>query len=125
LALLVHTPVSSAGVNFSFSENNPTAQMLSALLPSDSSSILDKYPVKETKIHRVLKQDDDNHVLNFTLAQNDTECIVSFNFHYDTSTVTEYHELFSNNTIEEHYDAAIAFASQCYDIDLEDDEPEE
>ena len=125
LALLVHTPVSSAGVNFSFSEDNPTEQMLSALLPSDSDSILGEYPIKETKIHRVLKRGDDVHVLNFTIAQNDTGCALSFNFHYDIATVNGYQELFSNNNVEEHFNAAIDFTNKCYEIDLETDEPEE
>jgi len=125
LALLIHTPVSGAGVNFSFSEDNPTEQMNSALLPSDSDLILGEYPIKETKIHRVLKRDDDKHILNFTLAQNDKGIALSFNFHYDIATVNGYQELFSSNIIGKHFNAAIAFTSQCYEIALEADEPEE
>ena len=99
--------------------------MLSALLPSDSDSILGEYPIKETKIHRVLKRGDDVHVLNFTIAQNDTGCALSFNFHYDIATVNGYQELFSNHNVEEHFNAAIDFTNKCYEIDLETDEPEE
>ncbi len=125
LTLLTHTPVSSAGVNFSFSEENPTEQIQNALFPSDNSSILNDYTIQETKIHRILKRDTDNHLFNFTLTQNATDCILSFNFHYETSSVDGYRDLFSDNTVENHFDTAIEFAHKNYEITLDTDEPEE
>jgi len=119
LTLLLHTPVSSAGVNFSFSEENPTEQMLSALVPSDSSLILEEFRIKETKIHRALKQDVDKHVLNFTLIQNEKTCVLSFNFHYETVPENGYKELFSSDTVEEHFGQAVELAKKFYGIDLE------
>lgn len=124
LDLLLHTPVSSAGVNFSFNESNPSDKMLAALMPSDSGSILAEYPIKETKINRVLKRDEDSCVFNFSITQNDTGCILSYNFHYD-DTIDGYKRIFSSDIIEQHLNSAIAFAAQHYEVELEADETEE
>lgn len=121
LGLLKHTPLSSAGVNFHFSEDNPSALISSALLPADSGAILDTYQINGTKLQRALKKDGDNFVLNLGIEQNGAACKLSFNFHYDIADADGYVALFSSNIVEEHLTSAIGLAANLYECELEAD----
>lgn len=119
---LQHTPVSSVGINYAFTENNVTGQIEDALMPSDTAKILESRQVRQTNVTRVLSSEGDNYILNFTLARDIEGYIVAFNYHYDLNDSLLYKDLFGSNIVEEHFDSAIKLSNALYGIELDGDE---
>lgn len=125
LGLLSHTPISSAGINFSFSESEQLNQISLALIPEDNSLILETYSVEETLITRRLKKNAEGYILNFALKQNHNgDYALSYNFHYDTN-INQLIDVISSNVIARHYQESIDFAKNIYSIEIDDEDSEE
>jgi len=122
---LPHTPVSSMGINYVFGESDNTSQLADALIPSDTSKILQSRYVRQTTITRVLARDADNYLLNLALTNNSDEHILSFNFHYDLNSVEGYKALLSSETINAHYQDSLDISSAVYGLTLDGNEDEE
>lgn len=132
---LHHTPVSSAGINFSFLESEELGGMSDVLVPADTAKILDTHQVKHTSISRVLHKDGESNILNFSLAQENGDYALTFNFHYDFNRVENYQGLFGSdassdassdaisNAISKHYQEALDLSAALYGVqpEIEDD----
>ncbi|MES9974908.1 MAG: hypothetical protein ABW094_11650 [Candidatus Thiodiazotropha sp.] len=117
LDLLEHTPIFATGINFAFTENTTIEQINNALNASDSGSILDNYQIKGTSLQRKLQRDNDEHVLNFSLSENEKSHTLNFNFHYETPSAQDCRNIFEGNMINNHHTEAVTFCKDIYGIE--------
>lgn len=120
LRLLVHTPVSHCGINFSFVESNQLEKIFGVLNFSDGEVInKQKYKLEESNVVRKFHLQDGNF-LNLTLSDNQGIGQLAFNFHYEASDIMKYRKIFESNNVEERYTEAISFCKSVYSLDLEE-----
>ncbi len=122
IELLGHTPVGSAGLNFSFQETDNLIQLLNAFDLPDSADIKEQdYTLNGSRIERRFKLKD-GHILNLALQESEANngAEINFNFHYELSDISKYKSLFTENHMTERYQRATDFCKNIYAIELEE-----
>jgi len=122
IGLLVHTPVTFCGINFSFVETENTVSIFKVLSASDKSDIAQKggYSIVSSGLVRRLQRND-KLTLNLTLTDADGVATIAFNFHYELNDIYKYKELFSKDEAANRLDDAIKFCKEVYELNLEED----
>lgn len=118
LELLVHTPVTLCGINFSFEEDDDLEKLFSILSLSDRDDIpQSEYICEVTSIVRRFLLSDEN-VLNLTLSDERGSGQIGFNFHYEFGDIQRYRELFESDRVEQKFNEALEFCQSTYGLNL-------
>lgn len=89
LTLLSHTPVSTIGVNFGFTEESPSSPLLDLFAYRDNADIgTQEWDITQNKLTRCLK-DGDGKLLNLTLSFDGTKVHFDANFHQAVNSAEE------------------------------------
>jgi hypothetical protein len=100
LRTLPHTPVSAFGVNFAFTDETLTPDLVSLFRLSDDERLAgNNYKTKSLSIQRSIQLDDAK--LNATLTTSDDNLLsVLLNFHHDVVKAEEAWTLLSGRTLQ-------------------------
>lgn len=123
LQLLVHTPVSTCGINYRFLESNNLAGLLDVLNIADDNNISDDEFVREnTNVTRSFRLQD-GAKLNLTISDAGQQGVqIGFNYHYELNDVEAYREIFDGGHIEQRFEQSIQFCRDTYGLALEEEE---
>ncbi|MGM0584952.1 MAG: hypothetical protein ACQEUZ_09915 [Pseudomonadota bacterium] len=117
--VLPHTPSRGLGVNFRYSSQNPSAQVIEKLETSEGFDL--KYEVRRTELKSQLIRSE-NSVLNLLRISEEGGLVVDFNFHFIFDSKEKISSQIAQGEIEsckteawsllsEHYEAERAVAS--------------
>lgn len=122
VALLIHTPVTNCGINFSFSETVQTRSVFSALEAQDRNVINqgDGYTIANSNLTRRIRCKDDV-TLNLALSDAEGVATIGFNFHYELNDIGKYGAMFRGGEAGRRFDEAIDFCQRVYGLELNED----
>lgn len=122
LEMLPYTPVSAVGINFGFSEENPSKELLGLFDFNDAFTLSDKnYRVKENQIHRQIVIEDRLLNLRQVLSEDSSEPMsLHFNFHKDILNANEAVSCLKDRTLK-FKEIAYKFLSEVYQKNVEED----
>ncbi len=123
LQLLMHTPVTHCGINFSFEEKNQLEKIFGVLGFVDRTAIdAQKYKLEGSSASRKFRLTDGN-VLNLMLSDNEGVGQIGFNFHYELFDIEKYRVMFEGGQhVEGRFSEAVAFCQSTYGLKLDDEE---
>lgn len=83
LRMLQHTPIYAVGINFGFSEENPSSELLDIFNFNDNVKFIDSnYSIKQNQIYRQIEIDGQTLNLRQILNEDSAEPMIThFNFH--------------------------------------------
>lgn len=122
LQLLIHTPVTHCGINFSFEENNQLEKIFGVLGFVDGPSIdAQKYKLEGSSASRKFRLVDGN-ILNLILSDNQGIGQIGFNFHYELFDIEKYRVMFESNHVEDRFNEAMTFCQSAYGLTLDEED---
>lgn len=126
LEMLPYTPINAVGINFGFSEENPSQELLDLFNFNDTYTLIDKnYLIKENQIYRQIAVEDRLLNLRQTLSAESSEAMsLHFNFHKDVSNANEAVSCLKDRTLE-FKRTAYKFLEEVYQKNVEEDSWEE
>jgi hypothetical protein len=91
LSMLSHTPINAVGVNFSFSDENPSDKLLNLFDFNDTVSFSDhNFIVKESQVYRQIEHNDFTLNLRQTIGTDPPSAMFShFNFQKEVSDTND------------------------------------
>ena len=97
LGLLVHTPVTFCGINFTFVETNATAPLFNVLNTIDKTNIAKNgYSIQNSSLTHRVRIQNRAYLLNYTISDVDGVATISFNFHYELNDIQKYSTAFND-----------------------------
>lgn len=115
---LPHTPVSGYGVNFLFTEDHISENLINVIRPSDSEEI-EKFfstPLIGEEYTRRLALN--GRTFNFTVGLEGEEVTLSCNFHFDIQDLVEFKKKISETPILTLKQEAAKFIAETYSLEL-------
>lgn len=116
LQQLHHTPVSGIGVNFGFTEANPTKALVEALSHPDDSNISNDWDIKKQDLSRRLVKD--SQLLNMSIVSDDSGVEISANFHKEVKHANEAEGAIKDKTLKMK-DEFVKLIEHVYKLKLE------
>ena len=114
---LPHTPVTAYGVNFIFTENKISKDLINLVRPSDLENI--KHFTSEKYIRGFVLND---LKFNTTLILSDDKVTFELNFHFNISDLVAFKTSISETPILKLKEEAIKFIKQTYSLEFEGEE---
>ena len=115
---LPHTPVTAYGVNFLFTENQVSGDLINLIRPRDLEKI-EKFGgslTSEQYTHHLMLNGRD---LNVTTRREGGKVTFDLNFHFNISDLVEFKAGISETSILELKQEAIQFITHVYSLELE------
>lgn len=119
---LPHTPVTAFGINFLFEEK--MNKRLSELLTLGDKERLDQFGSKVKRARYKHGLEFDGRLINLTISIDDQKALFDFNFHFNISSLVQFKEEISNNSIIDQKKTALKLMRDVYDLELADEEME-
>ena len=117
LSTLQDTPLMGVGVNFGFTDNEPTRDLLNLFDIADSAVLTaEDWKTEERRLVRQLIKGEDT--LNLTLTLNAGKLDVEFNFHTETTDNASAQHAVDGRVIRLR-DAAVRLLDKTYDLQID------
>ena len=121
LTVLKHTPITSFGVNFTFVSDEDHDEIIQKFILADNASFdAEKNELKKTIIQRTFKQQDDS-VLNLSIAIEGTDVLASFNYHRDVPNADVCIEKLVDDITEHYYTYSKSILNDVYGVQVTSD----
>ena len=117
---LPHTPVSGYGVNFFFTENHVSEDLINLIRPKDLSKI-EQFGASLTGEEYTRRLVLNEHPLNFTIALEGKKATFKFNFHFKIGNLAAFKGKIAETSILALKQEAVKFLAEVYDMELEGD----
>ena len=115
---LPHTPVSRYGVNFLFTEDHISENLINFIRPGDSEEIEKSFSTPLTGEEYTRRLVLNERTLNFTVGFKDGEITLSFNFHFDIRDLAEFKAKILETPILALKQEAAKFITEIYGLEL-------
>lgn len=115
---LPHTPVIGYGVNFAFTEEDYTTELIESIRPNDSVDV-QAFGVSITDEEYKRSLLLDGNVLNLTINIRPDSISLRFNFHSDIKSLGEFKSKISATPMRVSKEAAIAFMAEIYGLEID------
>ena len=115
---LPHTPVTGYGVNFPFTENEVSDDLINLIRPRDLEKIeqFGGSLTSEQYIHSLVLN---GRILNITITLEGEKRTFDLNFHFNIRNLVEFKAGISETSILELKQEAIQFITEIYNLELE------
>ena len=117
---LPHTPVSGYGVNFFFTENHVSEDLINLIRPKDLEKI-EQFGASLTGEEYTRRLVLNEHPLNFTIGLEGKKATFKFNFHSKIGNLAAFKGKISETSILALKQEAVKFLAEVYDMELEGD----
>lgn len=117
---LPHTPVSGYGVNFSFTEDYVSEDLINLIRPKDLEEI-EQFGASLTGEEYTRRLVLNEHPLNFTIGLEGEKATFKFNFHFKISNLAAFKGKIAETSILELKQEAVKFLAEVYNMELKGD----
>lgn len=117
---LPHTPVSGYGVNFLFTEDHVSEDLINLIRPKDLEEI-EQFGASLTGEEYTRRLVLNEHPLNFTIGLEGKKVTFKFNFHFKIGNLAAFKGKIAETSILELKQKAVEFLAEIYDTELEGD----